>query len=305
MGQTSDLRLEGICFHRGFKLVCVAPLTGKVLWERSDVPMGYDLSADEKTLIVCDRDVQMVRRFRLTDGSELAPAMLEEGEKVWTELGTHVLTSQSIAGGATVVRLWSFVDEVPRLAWKEEMPAKSVGCLVDGVELALLSPEGKLAILPLDEARPAIRQTLDVSGGVTQLSVQRTANTYYVGVHEPFKATVAPSTIAPVPVRGVDVFHGAMHAVDRQSGALLWPSPARIEQNGLVIETAATSPVMVFVKAFKLQRGRVLPTGETMGAILVIDKATGAVSTSAPASPCKSARPIAAWKSIRRAKKST
>lgn len=275
MGQTSDLRLEGICFHRGFKLVCVAPLTGKVLWERSDIPMGYDLSADEKTLIVCDRDLQMVRRFRLTDGSELAPAMLEEGEKVWTGLGSHVLTSQSISGGNTVVRLWSFADEVPRLAWKEEMPAKSVGCIVDGVEIALLRPDGKLAIFPLDEARPAIRQTLDVSGGVTQLSVQRTANAYYVGVHEPFKATAAPSTIAPVPVRGVDVFHGAMHALDRQSGALLWPSPARIEQNGLVIETAATSPVMVFVKAFRQQSGRVLRTGDTLGAILVIDKATG------------------------------
>lgn len=274
LGQTSDLRLEGICFHRGLKLVCVAPMSGKVLWERSDVPMGHDLYADESTLVTCDRDQKLVRRFRLTDGAELTPATLEVEERVWAGLGSHVLTSQSIAGGKTVVRLWSYAEETPRLAWQETMPEKSVGCLIDGVEVALLAPDGSLAIYPLDEARPPVRQTLDVSDGVLQLSVQRSDRAYFVGVQTPYKAPATPSPTTPVPLRSVDIFHGAMHALDRETGALLWPSPAKIDQSGLVIETASTSPVMVFAKASR-QSSRVIPTGNLTGSILVIDKASG------------------------------
>jgi hypothetical protein len=235
--------------------------------------MGFDLYADEATLVVCDRDQRLVRRFKLVDGSELATAMLEVGEKVWAGLGSHVLTSQAVPGGKTMVRLWSFAEETPRLAWMEELPEKSVGCLIDGVEVALLTPDGKLSIYPLDEARAPVRQNLDVSDGISQLTVHRSETAYFVGVHTPYKAPTAPSATTPVPLKSVDIFHGTIQALDRHSGARLWPSPARIEQSGLVIETALSSPVMVFAKASRA--GRLLRTGDLTGSMLVIDKATG------------------------------
>lgn len=279
MGQTSDIRTEGICFHRGFKLLCVSPINGKVLWERSDVPMGYDLYSDESILVVCDRDQRMVRRFRLTDGSELAPAQLAETERVWAGLGSYVLTSQLTANGKISVRLWSFANDSPRLAWMQEMPAKSIGCIVDGVEVALLEPSGKLTIRPLDEARPPVQQTLDVSDGMAALSVQRNASSYYVYVHVPFKSpTPAPTANTPiaVPFRGAEIFHGTVHALDRERGDLLWPAPARIEQNGLVSEVAAESPVLVFAKIMKsTNRLRVTSSSAPQATIVIVDKATG------------------------------
>ncbi len=288
IGQTSDLRAEGICFHSGTRLLCVSPLTGKTLWERTDVPMGHDLFADESTLVVCDRDDRLVRRFRLTDGSELTPMQLATGEKpaeaerVWSGLGSHVLTSQLTASGKVAVRLWDFANESPRLAWMEEMPAKSVGCIVDGVEVAVLDPSGKLAIYPLDESRPPIRQTLDVSDGMYSLSVQRAPSAYYVYVHAPLKldpnSNPTASASVAVAFRGADIFHGSIHAIDRQQGALLWPSPARIDQNGLVSDIALESPVIVFAKVMKLtnsNRLRVTSTTAPQGTMVVVDKATG------------------------------
>ncbi len=279
MGQTSDLRSEGVCFHRGLILACVSPLSGKVLWERSDVPMGFDLYADESTLVVADRDQKLVRRFRLADGEELTPSQLEEGEKVWGGVGSHVLTSQSVAGGKTKVRLWSFAQETPRLAWLEEMPPKSVGCLVDGVEVALLDPSGNLTIHSLDEAKPSIKQSLDVSEGMTALTVQRSPEAYFVYVHQPLlKNPGGTSSTITQYLPASDPFHGALHAIDREKGTALWPSPARIELNALMPESAPAAPVLVFCKTIKQAAapGRILSSsGATRGALVVVDKATG------------------------------
>ena len=279
MGQTSDLRSEGVCFHRGLILVCTSPLSGKVLWERTDVPMGFDLFADESTLVVADRDQKLVRRFRLADGEELTSSQLEEGEKVWAGVGSHVLTSQSIAGGKTKVRLWSFAQESPRLAWQEEMPPKSVGCLIDGVEVALLDPSGNLTIHSLDEARPPVKQSLDVSEGMTALTVQRSEDAYFVYVHQPpLKNPTGASNTITTYLRATEPFHGAVHAIDREKGTALWPSPARIELNAIIPETAPAAPVLVFCKVTKpaASPGRMLRSSSaTMGSLVVVDKATG------------------------------
>jgi outer membrane protein assembly factor BamB len=275
MGQTSDLRLEGVCFHRGLKLICVAPISGKVLWERSDVPMGHDLFANESTLLVADRDVQIIRRFQLTDGSELAPARLEEGERVWAGLGANVLTSQLTANGEILVRLWNLANDTPDLLWKEQMPAKSVGCVIDGVEVGLLDPAGKLVIYPLDGGREPIRQTIDVSEGMTAMTVQRSADAYFVHVHQPLKQSNSSGAM-PMPLKATELFHGQIHALRRENGESMWPSPARIEQTGMLSETAADSPVLVYVKAVKrgTSTSRLTPSVST-GSLLVIDKATG------------------------------
>lgn len=279
MGQTSDLRNEGICFHRGLALVCAAPLSGKVHWERTDVPMGYDLHADESTLVVADRDQKLVRRFRLADGEELTPAQLGDGERVWGGVGSNVLTSQSLASGKTMVRLWSFAEETPRLAWQQEMPPKSVGCLVEGVEVALLDPSGELTIQSLDEAKPAVKQLLNVSDGMSALTVQRTSDAYFVYVHQPPpKNSGGPSATITAYLRATEPFHGSLYAIDRQSGTPLWPSPARIDMNAIIPESAPASPLLVFCKITKQAAapGRILSSsGATRGSLVVVDKATG------------------------------
>lgn len=273
MGLTSDIQVEGICFHRRLELVCVSPLTGKVMWERKDVPLGFDLYADERILIACDRDVRLVRRFRLTDGEELPPVTLGEQERVWAGLGSRVLTYQPATGGKTIVRLWSFAEDSPRLAWSQEMPARSLGCLIDGVEAALLDPNGELTIYPLDESRPPIKTTIDVSDGMAALQMQRSSDAYYVYLHAPPRAnTTEPSPpSATVPLRANELFHGSLIALDRKDGRPLWPSAARIDQNGLIADTAPDAPVLVFAKGTRSSR---LPRTMKIS-LLVIDKATG------------------------------
>ncbi len=70
LGSTSRLTTRGICFFSNRMLVCVLPLTGELLWQRNDIPVGCELSSDEEFVYVAQPTGERVRVFRLTDGSE-------------------------------------------------------------------------------------------------------------------------------------------------------------------------------------------------------------------------------------------
>src|SRR5204863_9860847 len=90
----------GVCFQRGRQIVCVDPLTGTPLWERSstpqaDIPLQADIFGDDELLFVADARLDSkadeVLVLSATDGSVLGRRKIDLTERRWATHGRRVL----------------------------------------------------------------------------------------------------------------------------------------------------------------------------------------------------------------------
>ena len=75
--------------HR--ELMCLDPLTGAVLWTRSDLPVGCELFGDEEFLFVVPPDGKEMFVVNAIDGQDVGKRPILTGEQRWTSSGRRLL----------------------------------------------------------------------------------------------------------------------------------------------------------------------------------------------------------------------
>ena len=137
--------------------------------------------------------------------------------------------------------------------WREQLPAGTRGTLVDGDEVALLQPDGRLIVRSLRRAEPVFETQLSPEANLRSVHVLRSQDQYLVATN---RVDQLPANHPPIQIRSittggeVPLVTGQLYAFDRRSGKPSWPAPVAIEQFGLPMDQARETPVLLLLRQF-------------------------------------------------------
>ena len=278
---TGPVLASGVCFQRGRQLICVDPLSGLPLWERSslpeaEIPAQAEIFGDEELLFVADAKPDSKSEELLVlsplDGTLLGKRKIDRAERRWASVGRTVLAWDQ-AGAALTVRLKDAWDPEKEL-WAKTIARGSRACLIDGEEMAVLEPGGQFTVVSLASGEVQFAVPLAPEPDLSWIQVLRSRDQYLLLASQEDASSGGvnvqpPSSSANSPNSRM---HGRVYAFDRETGKLAWPSPAFVDHQFLPADQPPESPLLVFVANRTDTRG---PGNRPATAVLALDRRTG------------------------------
>lgn len=265
---------SGVLHHDGSALVLLDPVRGTPLWERRRLPPATDLVGDETVVTVVATDGRESLVLSMEDGRLLHSCMLPSRRLRLGASGRRIVSVRHPEGGplteAGAARMVSPVvdieifDPVSRqVTTLGSVPGESRAVLPGDDRLVVLEPDGWLTVFDLTAATVAFRARLpEMPAAAGRLHVVPWEDRYLVIAGTEFPADgghpvaggfgrgLQVATIQQLLI-GSDVsppLTGAIWAVDRSSGDLLWPAPATIDRHCLHTAQPAGLPVLFFCR---------------------------------------------------------
>ena len=274
---TGPLTSGGVCFQRGKQIICVDPLTGQALWERSstqqmEIPAQAHLFGDDELLFVADArpESKMDEALVLSviDGQLLGRRKVELADRRWATHGRRVL-GIDVSNSIVNVRLYD-AWEPQKSLWTKRISSGSRGFLIESEELAILEASGQFTVVSLADGKMRFSVPLEAEPSLTWIQVIRSREQYLLLASQESPAAANGGNTAlqmaqSVPQRGM---HGHTYAFDRETGKLQWQMPAFVSHHCLPADQPAESPLLMFVAS--RQANSKLSTS-----LLVLDRRTG------------------------------
>jgi hypothetical protein len=275
-GATGPLLDSATYFIEGRALICADPLTGETLWSREGLPAGADLFGDGQWIFVVPPGGDAALVFHALDGAQAESRPSEPLANRWATCGRHVLAWKPKTGGEGTAAekpaedasdeaantakltqlpldLWLYDALTGAEIWREPLPAGTRGTLVDGDEVALLQPDGRLIVRSLRRAEPVFETQLSPEANLRSVHVLSSQDQYLVATN---RVDQLPANHPPIQIRSittggeVPLVTGQLYAFDRRSGKPSWPAPVAIEQFGLPMDQARETPVLLLLRQF-------------------------------------------------------
>lgn len=276
---TGPVASGGVCFQRGRQIICVDPLTGASLWERShtpqaEIPQQAELFGDDELLFVADARLdsksEEVLVLSAIDGSVLGKRKIDPTERRWANHGRRVLAWEN-KNSTVILRLYDVWNDKREL-WSRQLAPGSRGFLIDGEELAVLEPAGQFTVLSLETGRVGFSVPLEAESSLAWIEVIRSQGQYLLLASQeggsPGQGERQPLQIAGgSQQRGL---HGHVYAFQRATGKLQWQTPAFVAHHWLPPDQPDESPLLFFVA------GRNASSRRTT-AVLALDRQTGRI----------------------------
>jgi outer membrane protein assembly factor BamB len=274
---TGPVVSSGVCFQRGRQLVCVDPLTGQSLWERSsipqqaEIPLQAEIFGDGQLLFIADSRLDSkldnVLVLSAIDGALVGRRSLEPAERRWTTNGRRVLAWEE-KNATVTLRLYDAWNE-QRDLWSGQFARSSRGHIIDGEELAILEPGGQFTVVSLATGDVRFAVPLQAEPTLAWIHVIRSADQYLLLASQEGGAAagggLTPLTMATTMQRSM---HGRVYAFSRSSGKLQWQSPAFVSHHCLPPDQPTESPLLLFV-------ARREANNKNSTAVLALDRRTG------------------------------
>jgi hypothetical protein len=185
-------------------------------------------------------DGERLRSF----AAEYSPeqALLTSGSRILLETGG---VDPSGVRSPYTLTLWDLVADTA--VWKAEFPAGSACFPVDGRRCGVLVPDGKMALLRLDDGQPIASHTVEAPPQVVRVVAFVDPDSTHVIVSGPPDNPAFPS-----PAGGVHLnegyrratVNGTWHAFERNSGAWRWSR--EVDNASLLLDQALDVPLLVF-----------------------------------------------------------
>jgi outer membrane protein assembly factor BamB len=274
---TGPVTSSGVCLQRGRQLVCVDPVSGQTLWERSsspqaEIPQQADIFGDEELLFIAesrfDARPEDVLVLSALDGSVVGRRKVESAERRFATHGRRVLVWEE-KNNLVTLRLLDAWDNQREL-WSRQVANSSRAFLIESDELAILEAGGQFSVVSLATGRMLFSAPLAPEPDLAWINVFRSEDQYLLlASHE--KEPPSRSGLTPLPAsismqqRGM---HGRSYAFNRATGKLEWQSPAFVSHHYLPPDQPAQSPLLLFVAS--RQANNKMTT-----AVLAIDRRTG------------------------------
>jgi outer membrane protein assembly factor BamB len=254
---TGPVTSSGVCYQRGRQIVCVEPLTGQTIWERSstpqvEIPPQADLFGDDELLIVADArpdnksDQALV--FSAIDGQFLGRRKVDIAERRWTTHGRNVLAFE-VQNSLVNLRLYDAWDSEKTL-WARQVSKESKGFIIDAEELAVMEPNGQFTVVSLATGQVRFSVPLEAEPSLAWLQVIRSSSQYLVLASQE-NGPAGNDGRQPLQSSQNSQFRGGMHgrvyAFNRPTGKLQWQSPAFVSHHFLPPDQPAESPLLMFV----------------------------------------------------------
>jgi hypothetical protein len=274
---TGPLTSGGVCFQRGKQIICVDPLTGQTLWERSstqqaEIPAQAHLFGDDELLFVADARAESKMDEALVlsavDGQLLGRRKVELADRRWATHGRRVLGIE-VSNSIVNVRLYD-AWEPQKSLWTKRISSGGRGFLIESEELAILEASGQFTVVSLADGKMRFSVPLEAEPSLTWIQVIRSREQYLLLASQENAAAANGGNTAlqmaqSLPQRGM---HGHTYAFDRATGKLQWQMPAFVSHHCLPADQPAESPLLMFVAS--RQANNKLSTS-----LLVLDRRTG------------------------------
>ena len=272
---------RGVCFQKNRQLVCVEPLTGKTVWERTLAESGCEIFGDDERIVVVPPKSGDALILSPIDGEIVDRRKIDPEDRRWTTCGRNVLVWEE-SGTQVKLQLYDASNQGNGL-WKRELKRGSRGTIINGEELALLEPGGQFTIVSLKDGRELLSQKphdLQHLGDnhLQSIVVLRSEHQYLLLANQNPTDADRSFSASPLPSGGVQgqTIHGQLLAFDRQTGQPQWPVSAFIAHHGLSLDQPGDAPVLFFVRRLSMTR-QGAEASRNSTSVLAIDKRDGRI----------------------------
>jgi hypothetical protein len=280
---SGPLRAAGFCYQRGRQLLCVDPLTGKSLWERSGIPQQAEIFGDDELVIVADASGQALVLSAI-DGTLLGKRKLDRGDRRWLTRGRNVLAWEQ-TGSTIQLRLydaWKQPEDTAQAEppadrvslWTRVVPVGTRGCSIDDESFALLEPSGQFTVVSLASGQVEFAVPLEPEPLLAWIQVQGSRDQYVLLASQEQGDPTGNVMTQPLQMANNPLgrMHGRVYAFHRASGKLQWQVPAFVAQHALPADQPSESPLLFFVRN-RTEAGRGRTNATT--SVLVLDRQSG------------------------------
>ncbi len=273
-----------LCLQTLDGLLAIDPVSGELLWTRSDVRGNCVVFGDAETLFVVElnRDNRAAtgRAIRSQDGVTVdVPDFVNAYQNHVRILGRQLLVKDASSNGVAL-RLYDLVTG--KDVWKKDFPANSHVLQSEDADLCgVVDPTGKVTVLNVSDQKVLLQGTLDPKTIDKALAIHllQDQNLFYLAVQQPNDPAVNPFG-GPYPnvspdsgVRQLSV-NGWFYAFARDTGKMKWRAETR--ELLLLMEDYKDLPMLLFTSRYQ----KALGPGGRFGsqqymALKVLDKRTG------------------------------
>ncbi|MCG8434294.1 MAG: PQQ-binding-like beta-propeller repeat protein, partial [Gammaproteobacteria bacterium] len=250
-------------------LCCVDPLTGEVLWSRTDLPAVCELFGDSRKLFAKSPTASNLLVFDMTDGSSLEEVPLPHGSWL-TSSGSKLGIIYTNQNRELFVQIHDFASE--EILFEAAYKSGTRIQILEPDTLAIMDPDGYFQYIDVSQARvvldfqtsfsePALAHYTFCDNSTLFLFVQHSM-TQGNKQFQPFSSGNEKHPI----------FSGFVYALDLATGKSLWPVPASVRNQGLFLNQPAGSPILLFASR---QITRVNGKPNDTLHLLCLDKSSG------------------------------
>lgn len=267
-GVIGPVTSTGVIYQDQRRLTCVDPLTGVVLWQRGDAPLGCDLYGDEQLVFAVPRTSRQATVYSAIDGRKLGSRPVPSWREQLATRGRVVIAWKAQADDALLVAVDAWTGEE---LWSHRF-AQDAHVDVDVGEMAAVAePSGRVVLVDMadgslvaDYQGPALRSfdTVHLLAGFDAVTVMVSRAA----------AGGEQRRISPFNTLDYPAINGFAYVFDRADGQMRWNRPAQLRQQAFMLTQGRDLPAILFASGLSTRNGQ----GSRMRtSMLLLDKATG------------------------------
>jgi tetratricopeptide (TPR) repeat protein len=260
---------RGVVFQEQDQLKCVDPLSGELLWARSDIPAGCELFGDMEYVLAADVGGRVAHVIRMVDGRVVGKRDLPKQEWLMT-VGRNVAEvgfKMSRESRLLSIRISDLLSG--DVLYEHEFPIASRVSVMEPNAVAIYEPTGKFRIIDVRSGDVTMEHDLEPLADVQGISTMQAGDKLFLMIssqpNQQFKPLVQQTDFPMI--------SGFVYAFSRTSGKPLWPAPAVVRNRGIVLSQPQGIPMLVFADR-KLVRDAAIG-GASQLRLLCIDQETG------------------------------
>ncbi|MBX3412093.1 MAG: PQQ-binding-like beta-propeller repeat protein [Pirellulales bacterium] len=245
LGNLGPLTERYTCLQEGRKLVALEPVTGAVLWTRTDVEPGSDLFGDDEMLFVVAPNAVEALVLRPTDGADLGRRPIPIINNRMGTVGRHVLEFVQTSEGAKLqhqVRLLDLWNE--KVIWQRSFDRAL--CQVIGEEAVGVVEPGHFTLLRLPDGATLVDAPIEQDDAVNDVYVLTSRDQYLLVASNNNPGNEPGMFLRPLPggMTNNPLVTGYVYGFDRPTGAKQWSK--RVYKQGLFLDQPSELPVLCF-----------------------------------------------------------
>jgi outer membrane protein assembly factor BamB len=241
VARVGPVRPGYVCYQDRGSLIALDPVSGRLLWRRTDVSAADLCAGDESSVLLLDRRSKRLQFLRALDGKTLMDRTAATASDFrWLE-GLDAITNVVQAGRTRVSRIKLFNDQE---IWTQSYPAETQLVRLDGRKYATVESDGTLHVLDAD--RGTTISSFRVAGAERCLQVHVTSdeNRFYLAFSRTFTDARNFRANSQRDESRNPLVNGVLCAVDRRSGRMLWSRP--FADGVFALDQSRVAPMLVF-----------------------------------------------------------
>lgn len=260
---------RGVVYQDQNELRCVDPLSGELLWKRTNIPPGSELFGDRELIFAADANERIAQVVRMIDGELVATRELPQNEWLVTagrnvaELGFRT-TRQNRVLTLRIHDVWS-----QDVLHESDYSFASRATVVEPYSIAIYEPSGHFQLIDARTGRIVFDKQLEPVPDVHSIHTVLSGDELVLLLTSP----VQQKQFSPIGQPDYPLINGLVYGLSLARGEMLWPGPATVRHRGIVLSQPTEIPFLVFAEQ-KMTRDAAAGGGARLR-VLCLDKRTG------------------------------